>query len=85
MLMCESLLPGEKGGMWATTTKERNSQTVCKPGSVRARRRWMTIHLGRSLPNASCNLPGQQRGDASAANRGCPYWVLLPWCFTMPA
>jgi len=44
----------------------------------------MTIHLGRSLPNASRNLPEQQRGDASAANRGCPYSVLLPVGFTMP-
>jgi len=64
--------------------QRKNSQTVCKPGSVRARRRWMTIHLGRSLPNASRNLPGQRREDAPAANRGCPYSVLLPVGFTMP-
>ena len=37
-------------------------QTVCKPGSVPAMR-VMAIHLGRSLPSASRDLPGQRRGN----------------------
>ena len=26
---------------------------------------WMTIHLGRPLPDASCDQPGQQREDTA--------------------
>ena len=38
----------------------------------------MTIHLGRSLPNASRNLPGQQREDAPAANRASSLFGFAP-------
>ena len=50
----------------------------------------MAIHLGRPLPDASCNLPGQQRENTLAGHHpkampaGRPYSVLLPVGFTMP-
>ena len=80
---------GAVDGSLATSTTpklptEQKSQTVCKPGSVPAKRRWMTIHLGRPLPDASRNLPGRQCGDAPAPKRDRPYSVLLPVGFTVP-
>ena len=50
----------------------------------------MAIHLGRPLPDASCNLPGRRRENPLAGHRpkampaGRPYSVLLPVGFTMP-
>ena len=48
--------------------------------------RWMAIHLGRPLPDASRNLPGQRcENTLAGANPACrPYSVLLPVGFTMP-
>ncbi len=43
---------------------KRKRQTACKPGSVPASRRAMAIHLGRPLPDASCDRPGRRRGNA---------------------
>ena len=52
----------------------------------------MTIHLGRSLPNASRDRPGWQRGNPPDRAGGLPrrpirhpYLVLLPVGFTVPA
>ena len=38
----------------------------------------MTIHLGRLLPNASCNQPGRRRGNSPSAIpiRFCSRWGL---------
>ncbi len=64
-------------------------QTAYKPGSVSdLLGRMMAIHLGRPLPNASRDQPGQRAknepcGAKAAACR--PYSVLLPVGFTMPA
>ena len=48
--------------------RDKGRQTACKPGSVHAAahiwRRWTVIHLGRPLPDASCNLPGRRREHA---------------------
>jgi len=46
----------------------------------------MAIHLGRSLPNASRDRPGQRRGNALCRPKPTyrPYLVLLPVGFTMP-
>jgi len=47
----------------------------------------MTIHLGRPLPNASCDLPGWQPENmpSRAETQEChPFLVLLPVGFTMP-
>ncbi len=75
---------------------EAVGQTACKPGSVldrsaQADRRGMAIHLGRPLPDASRDLPGQRRGNALAecpskeGPRACrPYSVLLPVGFAVP-
>jgi hypothetical protein len=51
-------------------------QMACKPGSVLASRRGMTIPLGRSLPNASRDLPGRRRGNAL---RAVPIWSCSRW------
>jgi hypothetical protein len=52
----------------------------------------MTIPLGRSLPNASRDLPGRRRGNAPGApapwrdSDACrPYAVLLPVGFAVPS
>ncbi len=54
--------------------------------------RWMAIHLGRPLPNASRDRPGRRRGNPPAyfAPKGTkvacrPYLVLLPVGFTVPS
>ena len=49
----------------------------------------MIIHLGHSLPNASCDLPGQRCGNppvllVCTIKNSCPYLVLLPVGFTLP-
>ena len=49
----------------------------------------IAIHLGRPLPGASCDLPGQRRRNSLAIpgfhQNGCrPYLVLLPVGFTLP-
>lgn len=45
---------------WVKMEKEDKCQTACKPGSVHTREgRWMTIHLGRPLPDASRDQPGR--------------------------
>src|SRR5690554_997922 len=45
----------------------------------------MAIHLGRPSPNASRDLPGQQRENAPGLETHCPYSVLLPVGFTVPS
>jgi hypothetical protein len=56
------------------TGKKR--QMACKPGSVPRLRGWMTIPLGRPLPDASRDPPGRQPG-----NRPCavPIWSCSRW------
>ena len=49
---------------------------ACKPGSVPARKREMTIPLGRPSPDASRDLPGRQRGNALCA---VPIWSCSRW------
>ena len=83
------------------TSKYRQKyQTACKPGSVRTTdcrnslRCGMAIHLGRPLPDASRDRPGQRRGNPLAGMRckvaltkipaRCPYLVLLPVGFAVP-
>lgn len=53
---------------------------ACKPGSVPFRA--MIIPLGRLLPDASSNLPGQRPGKAGICH---PYLVLLPVGFALPS
>ena len=63
-------------------------QTACKPGSVRAFRRWTTIPLGRASLHASRDQPGRRCGNAPgvrlAPSAHHPYSVLLPVGFTLP-
>ena len=68
--------------------KQEKYQTACKPGSVSAHlERRMAIHLGRPLPDASCDLPGRRRENPLAGKTpACrPYLVLLPVGFTVPS
>ena len=44
----------------------------------------MAIHLGRPLPDASCNQPGWQGLETGPANARHPYSVLLPVGFALP-
>ena len=53
----------------------------CKPVSVPVRRRAAIIHLGRPLPDASCDLPGT---PIAAGRRIAPYLVLLRVGFALP-
>ncbi len=64
---------GTKGG--------RRCQTACKPGSVPAHARAMTIHLGRPLPDASRDRPGRRRGNppAGLSRRAVPIWSCSRW------
>ncbi len=78
-LLCMSRLYAEKHWLFRGIV----GQTACKPGSVPARQqageRWMTIPLGRPLPNASRDRPGRRRGNTAAGCPACrPYLVLLP-------
>ncbi len=60
----------------------KKCQTVCKPGSVpTSQRRWMAIHLGRPLPNASRNRPGRRLENPPAGqNRhAVPIWFCSRW------
>ena len=56
-------------------------QTTCKPGSVPAAKRGMTIHLGRPLPNASRDRPGRRReNNARPLTRPVvPTWSCSRW------
>jgi hypothetical protein len=55
-------------------------QTACKPGSVPARRRSMTIHLGRPLPGASRDRPGWRRGNPpEPKGSAIPTWSCSRW------
>jgi hypothetical protein len=57
-----------------------NCQTACKPGSVPARRRWMTIHLGRPLPSASRDRPGWRHGSPpEPEGSATPTWSCSRW------
>ena len=72
-------------GKWRRRTRRRgNRQTACKPGSVPASRRGMTIPLGRPLPDASRDRPGRRRGNPPGPKACRPYLVLLPVGFTLP-
>jgi hypothetical protein len=62
----------------------KKRQTACKPGSVPARRRGMTIPLGRPLPDASRDRPGWRGGNARGLAACHPYLVLLPVGFALP-
>ena len=53
----------------APPRRKEKRQMACKPGSVPALRRWMVIHLGRPLPDASRDLPGRRRGNAAGLGR----------------
>ncbi len=57
-----------------------------KPGSVPLQAEAMAIHLGRSLPNASCDLPERraQQTGLSGKPDARSYMVLLPVGFTLP-
>ena len=69
-------------------TKESVSRPVSRvlygPGALR-RRNVAAIHLGRTLPSASCNLPGWlgRKTPGSELPRH-PYSVLLPVGFAVP-
>ena len=56
-------------------------QTTCKPGSVPAAKRGMTIHLGRPLPDASRDRPGRRReNNARPLTRPVvPTWSCSRW------
>ncbi len=62
------------------------SQMACKPGSVPGGFRGTAIHLGRPLPDASSNRPGQWPGNGPVAPKhyDCPYLVLLQVGFAVP-
>ena len=74
------------GASSTTQRPELMCQVACKPGSVPARGRWMTIHLGRPSPDASCDQPGRParkpacrapEGPRRAAPiRSCSRWGL---------
>jgi hypothetical protein len=51
-------------------------QMACKPGSVLRSREGMAIPLGRSLPNASRDLPGRLPGNGL---RAIPIWSCSRW------
>jgi len=57
---------------------------VCKPGSVCCLWQEMAIHLGRPLPDASRDLPGQRRENPPCCVACRPYLVLLPMGFAVP-
>ena len=61
--------------------RRSKDQMACKPGSVSAFAvrlgRAMAIHLGRPLPDASCNQPGRRPGNGA---RGCPPVVPIRSC-----
>ena len=64
-------------------------EPACRPGSVSARLtalRSATIHLGLSLPTASCGLPVSSGGPPSNAHAGSmlPFLTLLQVGFTEP-
>ena len=71
---------------WRRCGSLRAVQTVCKPGFVPTPAkpgREIAIHLGRPLPNASRDLPGQRRGNPpvnsrsrAAPIRSCSRWGL---------
>ena len=50
----------------------KQCQPACKPGSVWRLPSATAIHLGRRLPGASCNQPGQQRGPRPAQRASPP-------------
>jgi hypothetical protein len=56
----------------------KSCQTACKPGSVPARRRGMTIPLGRPLPDASRDRPGWRGGNAPDPKVPPPLLGLAP-------
>ena len=72
----------------AESGEKKEDQTAYKPGSVPAplRTRWMTIHLGRPLPDASRDRPGRRHGSRlPTLPPACrPYLVLLPVGFALP-
>ncbi len=69
--------PGMTNGDWC--------QMACKPGSVPPQvfqpEEVMAIHLGRLLPDASCDTPGPRDENIASCS---PYSVLLPVGFTVP-
>ncbi len=66
--------------------RSRNIQTVYKPGSVHALRRWTAIPLGPALRRASRDQPGRRNGNVpgsirfrtnpAAPIRSCSRWGL---------
>jgi len=78
-----------ENGLW-----DRKCQTAYKPGSVPSgrygqaidSRSWITIHLGRPLPDASRDLPEERRGKppGPVARPTSSYMVLLPVGFVLP-
>ena len=56
-------------------------QTTCKPGSVPAAKRGMTIHLGRPSPDASRDRPGRRRENNARppARPVVPTWSCSRW------
>lgn len=62
---------------------------ACKPGSVHpalARMGWMTIHLGRLLPDASRDTPGRRHTSPLEARSSWPsFSILHPVGFTVPS
>ena len=65
----------------AVDPREAGDQTACKPGSVHARRRWMTILLGCRLPGTSSDRPGRRarKQRLQASLRAAPIWPCSRW------
>jgi hypothetical protein len=86
--LCELSLRGKKG-----VCITLNRKAGIKTRQVRGVRSWpisrvlsrTVIHLGRTSPRASSDLPGNTRGPRAAArSRMLPYLVLLRVGFTLP-
>ena len=64
-----------RGGKFAL---RRPVSRVLSTPTLQARGRWMAIHLGRPLPDASRDLPGRRRGNPPGLAAVPPLFGLAP-------
>jgi len=69
-LDCPMMVHGMPDGHGERMAGAKKCQMACKPGSVPLRA--MAIHLGRPLPDASCNQPGRRPGNGPAGEPAMP-------------
>ncbi len=79
---------GNRGEKWGGNRQAVRKQPARRKEGSRPISRvlsWAAIHLGRTSPHASCDLPGSNRGPrVTAHGRMLPYLVLLRVGFTVP-